>query len=444
MSESKTGAAVRMATDAPFEKGVSFTDLEAALGRDVPSVRGRIRGEGIERVARLLLSAAPVIAFLAPLGWPDQLGIGRPGLVPWLILGETLERVVIVCFVLALSAQTWTLLSWWHLGRRRELLGIISSVIALLVGVLWLAWLSPAPAMGSVQPDVVRPPVVATVVLAAVALGAQLFASRPGTVHSVRAQARGALMRVLPPEQQESLIAERREVLDVLRTRQLIDQATADRAAALTLGDWWTLDTDKPRGPYRRSLAAEGSAGSERRSMPSSFTNSTMALRCLKAVALVAPFGMMLLPIGNPGIDGSGGGMRSVMESDGFRGDTLVTMALFCATAGVIGQVWTIFDWWRLGRRGDGLWLAWSWTALGSAVVTLVIFPFFLTGSWRMHVLTGPILAVAISAAVALVLLYAASVPGTVHEVREAGRAEDLANGHRVPDPTPEPAPDQN
>lgn len=68
-------------------------------------------------------------------------------------------------------------------------------------------------------------------------------------------------------------------------------------------------------------------------------------------------------------------------------------MAPLCAVAGVLGQVWTIFDWWRLVRRRDGLWLAWSWTALGSAVVTLVIFPFFITGSWGIHVLTGPILA---------------------------------------------------
>lgn len=409
-------AAVRRAREATFERGVSFADLESRLGRDVPSVRNRARGEVVERVARLLMSAAPVIAFLAPLGWPDQLGIARPGLVPWLIYGEALERLALVCFVLALSGQTWTLLTWWHLGRRRDLLSIVSSTIALLVGILWLMWLAPSPSIGGVLPDVVEAPIITTVVLAAVALGAQLFASTPGTMANARAQARGGLMRVLPQDQQQSLLAERHQVLDVLLSRQLVDRATADQAEVLRLGDWWRLDADR-------------STGSPHTPLPSSLANSNVALGCLKALALVAPFGMMLLPIGNPGVTGTGGGMRSVMESDGISGDLLITMALLCAMAGVVGQVWTIFDWWRLGRRRDGLWLGWSWTALGSAVVTLVIFPFFITGSWGMQVLTGPILAVAISAAAALVVLYAASVPGHAQDMRQAGRAEDEANG---------------
>ncbi|WP_114905782.1 hypothetical protein [Ornithinimicrobium murale] len=432
MPESLRSDAVQLATGATSEKGVSFGDLEARLGRDVPSVRGRARGERVVRAVRLITHAAPVLAALAPLGTPGPLGIARPGLVPWMVYGESLEWLALVCFVLALSGQTWTLLTWWHLGRHRDLAGFTSSVVALLVGVLWLVWLAPSPSIGGVLPDVVKAPVLATVVLAAVSVGAQLFASRPGTLQEARAQARGGLMRVLPPEEQQSLLAERHEVLEVLLTRQLLDRATADQAASLPLGDWWVLDVDEPRRPAH----GDTPGGTARRCPASSLANSNMALRCLKAVALVAPFGMMLLPIGNPGISGTGGGMRSVMESDGFSGDTLVTMALLCAMAGVIGQVWTLFDWWRLGRRRDGLWLAWSWTALGSAVVTLVIFPFFITGSWGMQVLTGPILAVATSAAVSLVLLYAASVPGTVQELRKAGQAEDLANGFSAPSPS--------
>lgn len=435
MSKSVRSDAVQVATQAQFEQGVSFAALEARLGRDVPSVRGRARGERVVPVARLVTYAAPVVALLAPLGVPDQLGIGQPGRVPWMVYGETLQDLALVCFVLALCGQTWTLLSWWHLGRRRDWLTVLSSLVTLLIGVLWLMWLEPSPAIGGVLPQVVRPTIMTAVVLGALAVGAQLFASRPGTLRAARAQARGGLMRVLPQEQQQSLLTERQEVLEVLLTRHLVDRATADQAAALPLGDWWRLDADKdadkPAEPVQRSVPGE----TTRRPLPSSLANSNMALQCLKAVALVAPFGMMLLPIGNPGISGTGGGMKSVMESDGIRGDTLITMALLCAMAGVIGQVWTLFDWWRLGRRRDGLWLASSWTALGSAVVTLVIFPFFITGSWGMQVLTGPILAVAISAGLVLVALYAASVPGTVQELRTAGHAEDQANGLSAPEP---------
>lgn len=411
MREPGRGNAVRVATDATFEQGVTFAEFEARLGRDVPSVRGQALGERVLRVALLLAYCAPVVALLAALNLPGALGRTSPGIVPWTVTGQPFESFVLVCFVLALSGQTWALLSWWHLGRRRSLLDLAASGIALVVGILYLTWMSDSPPIGRVFPETLNAAVVTTVLLAALALGAQLFASRPGSQEQARASARGQLLRVLPQAQQQSLLAERREVLDVLLERGVVDQVVADQAAALPLGDWWCLDVDE-------------SVEDARRAAPHSLVNTTMAHSCLKAVTLVVPFGMVLLPIGNPGISG-GGGMRSIMQSEGMRGDTLVMMAMLCAVLGIIGQVWTIFDWWRLGRRREGLWLGWSWTALVCSVATLVIFPFFLTGSWGMKALTGPILAVAVSAAVALVAMYAASVPGTVLEVRTLGWTED-------------------
>lgn len=41
------------------------------------------------------------------------------------------------------------------------------------------------------------------------------------------------------------MLAERREMLDALRSRNLGDHALAARAAAVLRGDWWQLDTDR-------------------------------------------------------------------------------------------------------------------------------------------------------------------------------------------------------
>lgn len=416
MREPGRSTAVAMAAGAELDEGVSFADLEARLGRDVPSVRGRRRGEQVLAIARLIVGCAPLLPLLAALGLPGSVGRMRPGIMPWVILGQPLETLALVCFVLSLSSQVWALLTWWHLGRRRAHLDLAFSAFALVVGVLWLVWMSASPPIGGVFPEVLNASVVTTVLLAALTLATQLFASRPGTVEQARAQARGNLLRVLPQEQQQALLVERREVLDVLRDRGVIEREGIERAEILPLGDWWLLDTDE-------------SAADVRVRVPDSEANSSVVLRCLKAVALVAPFGMLLLPFGNPGIGPPGSGMRSVMESGGFRNDTLVTMAMLCAVAGIIGQVWTIYDWWRLGRRRDGMWLAWSWTALVASVATLFVFPLFMTGSWGMRALTGPILAVAVTAAVALLLMYLATIPGTVQEVRRLGLAESPGAG---------------
>lgn len=59
-------------------------------------------------------------------------------------------------------------------------------------------------------------------------------------------------LRSLPGEEQQALLAERREILDALYGRNLIDEGLAQGAAAAKLGDWWLLGNEREEGDNSR------------------------------------------------------------------------------------------------------------------------------------------------------------------------------------------------
>lgn len=143
-----------------------------------------------------------------------------------------------------------------------------------------------------------------------------------------------------------------------------------------------------------------------------------MALGLLKAVCMVAPFGGLLLPVGNPG-----GPNQTIMESDGFAGDGLRGMAVVVFTLAAIGQAWIIVDWWRVGRRRAGLWLVSSIAAVICSA---------LSWWWFSHLLHPldfasarvPIVATLVLGAAALVLQLVRSNPGHADDALRRATAE--------------------
>lgn len=141
-----------------------------------------------------------------------------------------------------------------------------------------------------------------------------------------------------------------------------------------------------------------------------------LLLGALKAVALIAPVGGLLLPIGNPGT-GTGAGGRSIMESDGFAGDGLRTMALWVFWIAAIGQVWTIVDWWRLGRHRSGTWITCSILAVVCSGLSLWWFASLLR-PLSYEAVRVPIALTLVIAVVALALQLVWSTPGDAHDVQ--------------------------
>lgn len=88
-------------------------------------------------------------------------------------------------------------------------------------------------------------PIVAAGMLGAVALIARLVGSQDRTMREARLAALGERLRSLPGAEQQALLAERLEVLEVLRGRGVVDGGLAQRAAAARLGDWWLLDKER-------------------------------------------------------------------------------------------------------------------------------------------------------------------------------------------------------
>lgn len=139
---------------------------------------------------------------------------------------------------------------------------------------------------------------------------------------------------------------------------------------------------------------------------------------CLRALCLIAPFGGLLLPLGNPG-----GPDQSVMESDGFAGDGLRGMALIVFTLAAIGQVWTLVEWSRWGRHSAGTWTGFSALAIICSALSLWWFHSLLPPEDYAAVAV-PIGATLVLGAVALVLMLVTSRPGSPDEARWAARAE--------------------
>ncbi|WP_114201610.1 hypothetical protein [Janibacter anophelis] len=145
-----------------------------------------------------------------------------------------------------------------------------------------------------------------------------------------------------------------------------------------------------------------------------------MLARCLRALCLIAPFGGLLLPLGNPG-----GPDQSIMESDGFAGDQLRGMAQIVFTLGAIGQVWTLVEWVRWGRHRGGIWTACSVLAVICSGLSLWWFRSLLPPNSYEGVLL-PIGATLVLGAVAVALMLCWSRPGDLHAVQMEANAETM------------------
>ncbi|WP_460793745.1 hypothetical protein [Nocardioides pacificus] len=237
--------AVRQAREDEFEDGVRLGSLEWQLAYDTPSLRTAMRALTLAVLAKGIALVAPLGGLLAPIGSSGaDVFSGTDTMSP-----DLARTVTVICFWIAAIGQAWALADWWRLGRPRDGYGIAAAFLAVTAAPLtmWVYLSLPEPAT---LPMPV--PVAATGLLGAVALVAHLVGSQDGTLRGARHRALGERIRSLPEAEQQALLDERREVLDTLSERRLVDRGLAQRAAAARLGDWWLLDeatADGPGGP---------------------------------------------------------------------------------------------------------------------------------------------------------------------------------------------------
>ncbi|MGM1028803.1 MAG: hypothetical protein ACQEWM_02885 [Actinomycetota bacterium] len=74
--------------------------------------------------------------------------------------------------------------------------------------------------------------------------------------------------------------------------------------------------------------------------------NTAAWLGLAKGAAMIAPFAGLLAPVGGTDFGWS-------TESEGFRGQGLLTVSLICFAIGAIGQLWILIDWWRAERQRE-------------------------------------------------------------------------------------------
>lgn len=240
MTEQQGGArvsdAVRAAQEGRLEDGVRFATLEHLQARSTPSLRAGASGRLVLGIIMAVLLFAPLGGLAAPVGGTDfgQM-IASDG-----FQGQALRSVAMVCFTLGAIGQAWLLVRWVRSGRHRDGRWIASSVLAVACAGLALWWF-PSLLDPSSYGLVVIPTAV-TGLIGLLALGAQLLAS-DGTSRWEAQRAEAAeRLRALPQAEQEALIAERREILGILRSRGLIDERRQREAEQVPLGDWWRLD----------------------------------------------------------------------------------------------------------------------------------------------------------------------------------------------------------
>lgn len=234
-----TSSAIQQARDDEFESGVRLGSLEWQQALDTPTLRTEMSVATIARLVRGTALVAPLGGLIAPFG-----GSGADVFSGTDLMSPDLARtVVVICFWVAALGQAWALADWWRLERPRDGYGTAAALLAVAAaaGTLWLHRSWPQP----VLLPMVALPIIATGVLGGIALIARLIGSRNRTMREAQLTELGVRLRSLPAEEQQSLLAERRDILEALRGRDIIDPDLAQRAAAARLGDWWLLDKER-------------------------------------------------------------------------------------------------------------------------------------------------------------------------------------------------------
>ena len=242
-------SAVRTAREDRFEDGVRLATLEWLQALETPSLRSGMALSTIVLLVKGITLVAPLGGVLAPIGGSGADVFSGTGLMS----PDLARSVAAICFWIAAVGQAWALIDWWRSGRPRDGYGIAAASLAVAAAAVAMWWYTAR--SGPADLAMLAVPIIATGVLGGVGLVARLVASRSHTVRETRLIAVGARMRALPSEEQQALLAERREILDALRGRDLVDDALVERAATARLGDWWLLDGEKsPRSapPTRR------------------------------------------------------------------------------------------------------------------------------------------------------------------------------------------------
>lgn len=232
-----TSSAIQQARDDEFESGVRLGSLEFQQALETPSLRTGMTVAAIVRLARGTALVAPLGGFLAPFPGSGADVFSGTGLMS----PDLARTVAVICFWVAAVGQAWAITDWWRFQRPRDSYGTAAAFLAVAAaaGALW--WYG-TPWSQSVLLPMLAVPIIATGVLGGIALIARLIRSRNWTMREARLMELGERLRSLPAEEQQSLLAERRDILEALLERDLIDPGLAQRAAAARLGDWWLLD----------------------------------------------------------------------------------------------------------------------------------------------------------------------------------------------------------
>ncbi|MEX5235977.1 hypothetical protein [Kocuria arenosa] len=234
-----TSSAIQKARDDEFESGVRLGSLEWLQALDTPTLRTKMSVAAIATLARGTALVAPLGGFLAPFGGSGaDVFSGTDLMSP-----DHARTVAVICFWIATVGHAWALVDWWRFGRPRDGNGIAAAFLAVAAaaGTLWFygsSWSQTA------LLPILEVPIIATGVLGGIALIARLVGSRNCTMRESRLMEMGERLRSLPAGEQQSLLAERRDILEALRGRDLIDADLAKRAAAARLGDWWLLEKE--------------------------------------------------------------------------------------------------------------------------------------------------------------------------------------------------------
>lgn len=236
MTDDQVSGAVRDARESEFPRGLQFSSLEYSQALETPSLRARMNAAVWVRLVKGIAIGAPFAGLLAPLGGADTGAfVSVDAFEP-----DTARAIAAWCFWIGAIGQVWVFIGWLRQGRPTDSGWRAWSAVAVVsagIAAWWHVSLAP--------PDALAPvlvPIVVTGVLAAVVLIALLVASKAETRRAAMLRALGERLRALPTDEQAQLRAERTQIIEALRSRELIDAELAQRAEATALGEWWTLD----------------------------------------------------------------------------------------------------------------------------------------------------------------------------------------------------------
>lgn len=241
---SKPSDAVRAARERDFSKGVDWTLLEFRQAISTPSLRGAARRAMLLGMVVVVSMIAPFAALLAPIGNTDYgAHVESDGFA-----GTGLLVIALLCFAAGSIAQVWLLSHWWRAGRHHDSMWVASSAVALGSSVFGLWWFAQFLSRASYL--LLLPVLLVTGLIGAVLLYSQrtMTVKSEGGLLRAKGEARAAELRALPAEEQQALLAERRQIVDVLVERELVDEAMAQRVLEMPLGEWWTLREESSTG----------------------------------------------------------------------------------------------------------------------------------------------------------------------------------------------------